>query len=873
MSTSTHGDHENGEGKEKFPLRYARAMHSYRYWIVLFWFVVSSACAYFSMSFIGKTSQTFNALPGTDSLTSQNMMTKYFPSLGVSTNIVVYFKSIDGVNVTEQEVLSDFDTLLYTKLNERYNNSGFLSLYESYWLLVKENQTATALSEFVSPDRQATFIVVTVNSMSTTKASTDAAKYVQDIVDEYKGRFAGHDEATCLGLPSFIDTIVSSTETNMGTVDAVSIPLAMLVLMWILKSWRLVILPLTNMGLTAACAFGVMSGVASIMAVNSVAPSLMMSILVAMSIDYNLFLLTRYRDELKAIPDVIAAHLDTEQRIKLISVVIATAGETITVSAVTLGVCFLGLLIVPMDFIQSIGVANAITIFLTLLINITVTPCALFIFSGFFEKCVKRDDDMDDDDDDDIEDECDKSDAANGVQNGESLASSTRTANKKKTFWWKLATVTLTFPYNIVLCVVIIAATIPFDIFAFNNKHTDAMDLFLPRGADVTNAYTDMGNRFGLGKIYPINALLVLRENALKPTTENLAFYNAAGKFAVAVTEDVPFLSKASIQGPVYANNRTISWEEYEVCEEAVKFPQCETNFTDICEECKSLLALKDAFTSKDKRALYMIISPTVDPLGWQGGDIYEALKAVGRAHADAMNADVYYTGYNAITWDTMWTIFDEFTLMILLECAVVFVILTFVFKSLLIPLRAVCTIFLTVAWTFGICDLVYEHNILGWTGIHAFQGVGAVEWTNTVVLFSMIVGIGLDYDIFLLTRIKEYYEEIVNDTTLDLNNNERTLLAIHKGLCDTGHIITAAGMIMGVAFSGLFFSNIPVINQMGFYLVFSVLFDTFVVRSILVPALMSLLGEWNWWPAPLFKKCSATQGYRQIATLNDDHV
>ena len=76
------------------------------------------------------------------------------------------------------------------------------------------------------------------------------------------------------------------------------------------------------------------------------------------------------------------------------------------------------------------------------------------------------------------------------------------------------------------------------------------------------------------------------------------------------------------------------------------------------------------------------------------------------------------------------------------------------------------------------------------------------------------------------------------------------TLRAIRHGVCATGYIISSAGVIMAIAFSGLLLSSIPTVNQLAVYLVFAVLFDTFVVRPFAVPALMSLLGETNWWPS-----------------------
>ena len=99
-----------------------------------------------------------------------------------------------------------------------------------------------------------------------------------------------------------------------------------------------------------------------------------------------------------------------------------------------------------------------------------------------------------------------------------------------------------------------------------------------------------------------------------------------------------------------------------------------------------------------------------------------------------------------------------------------------------------------------------------------------------------MVVGICLDYDIFLLSRVAEKREEGCDPDT-----------AIREGLKETGGIICAAGIIMAIAFGGLMFTSMLLINLVSFYMVFAVLFDTFVVCCVLSPATMSLAGRWHW--------------------------
>jgi len=106
---------------------------------------------------------------------------------------------------------------------------------------------------------------------------------------------------------------------------------------------------------------------------------------------------------------------------------------------------------------------------------------------------------------------------------------------------------------------------------------------------------------------------------------------------------------------------------------------------------------------------------------------------------------------------------------------------------------------------------------------------------------FSIIVGLGLDYDVFLISRVLEFREEAYTDNS-----------SVLKGLYKTGGIITAAGIIMAVAFSGLLMSGELLLNQTAFCLVAAVLVDTFIVRTVLVPILLGFTGSKSWYPRKL---------------------
>merc|ERR1712039_1139677 len=125
-----------------------------------------------------------------------------------------------------------------------------------------------------------------------------------------------------------------------------------------------------------------------------------------------------------------------------------------------------------------------------------------------------------------------------------------------------------------------------------------------------------------------------------------------------------------------------------------------------------------------------------------------------------------------------------------------------------------------------------------GFAGLSPLEDFG-IDWTVPMFSLTFMMGLALDYEIFLFERVREFREEGFGDRE-----------AIQLGLAATGTTISAAGLIMALTFMAQLLGSIPVTNQLGFVLVFSIVVDTFVVRSILVPAMLSLVPCTNYWPS-----------------------
>jgi uncharacterized membrane protein YdfJ with MMPL/SSD domain len=163
------------------------------------------------------------------------------------------------------------------------------------------------------------------------------------------------------------------------------------------------------------------------------------------------------------------------------------------------------------------------------------------------------------------------------------------------------------------------------------------------------------------------------------------------------------------------------------------------------------------------------------------------------------------------------------------------FVLLTIVFRSLVIAATSIVLNLLSVGAAYGLVVLVFLHGI--GAGLLGFQKVDAIEAWVPLFLFSVLFGLSMDYQVFLLSRIKERYDK--SGSTSD---------AVYYGVTSTARLITGAALIIVAVFTGFAMGDLVMFQQMGFGVAAALLIDATIIRSVLLPAAMKLLGRWNWY-------------------------
>ena len=171
---------------------------------------------------------------------------------------------------------------------------------------------------------------------------------------------------------------------------------------------------------------------------------------------------------------------------------------------------------------------------------------------------------------------------------------------------------------------------------------------------------------------------------------------------------------------------------------------------------------------------------------------------------------------------------------------ALTYLVLLHAFRSLLLPLKAVVLNLLTTAAVYGLMVAVFQEGV--GAGLLGIEQTAEIEGWIPIFLFAVLFGFSMDYEVFLVTRMREVWDET--------GDNAR---AVAVGLERTGRVVTAAALIMAAAFCGLLAGSVTGLEQLGLALALGVVLDATLVRGVLVPALMAVFGRYNWWlPAPL---------------------
>jgi uncharacterized membrane protein YdfJ with MMPL/SSD domain len=628
-------------------------------------------------------------------------------------------------------------------------------------------------------------------------------------------------DAKASSMGSLFSSIKQGIDVTMD-MSAKTVPLALLILAGMVRNLRLLLIVLPNLIISIACAILVMYPIVQRVTTGTTAPSLMIAVDLAMSIDYSLFLLTRFGKEIKAgrtVPEAVA-------------IMLSTSGRIVLVSGTTLLLCFLMMLSLPVAFIYSMGISAAVTVFMAVSVSLTFTPVLLLSCPEFFSSsrnfglscdgcCCRRERSARDAA---IQDE-EALPTAPSREEQDALAESEEAAVIKRSCWPSFGTQIQKGAWVVALALV--ASMVPVAVTSLPKfEHSVGILPMMPTNAGPTHTLIDLQKAFGVGAVFPTELIVVAPPGAtdgsvsnktstwLKSVCEELNNIATSVNSKMASYSNLPPFTNKTFSGIMILNG------------------QCQTSGSSTFGKWNS--------GGDPYSATIVQISYQIDPFAAQGLEWIQALRDAADMPSAKKVASWYVQGTGPIQMDASNLTFERLPLMVGLMMSVVFVVMALAFRSIIAPIRAVFCLTWMLVMTYGLAIYCYQDGLLdflNWSQLGKRES-GAMSWLSPSMAGAMMVGLGLDYDIFYSERVVEEWEHGYNEKD-----------AAARALGATANTITAAGIIMVVAFLALLVSETPVLNEIAFLLVVSVIIDCFITTKVIIPCAMALLGKFNFWP------------------------
>ena len=850
---------------DDFSTKAVSCMKKYRRLLAVMWLLVFCGAAYFAPQLLSNTVLAFTPPGDSPAAKGTRALEQFCPTQAKVTNLVILAEMKDGTDITESKAVKAFSFALNETLYEEYGD--YMWGVQGYFLLLKQNPLLKSIAEellqhkngkLASPPTSTLVIVSTKDDVASTSSISFAdalRKKVSTLAPDNS-----NVDFRLTGLPALYTGIMASTESNLAEMDAIVVPFAMIILGIMFKSCRLLSVTLMSLAVSFAVAFAVVDWYALAgLQILTAAPSLMGSILLAMSIDYGLFFFTRLQLELhSARLEIVSAErypIIPEDRLEIvIANVIRSSGKIIVTSGVTLTICFLGLLFLPLNLIQSIGVGCATSLVITMAVTLTLCPVMILLFPVFFTTgcCGARaGEDLRMPSLSNADPEIGKSaplvDGASFGNEGPRRRKSSRTSLSsvhRGTMWYKIGLMTQHPVGSIVVLAFSCALVFFFGRHAFNPTLSTTLVGFLPRDGPDRITLSKLESDFAPGTVYPFSIMLRVGSKS----TEGRKYFNSTN-----VLSD-HFISTAQTMLNTWTDPKgqllprgthlqsILDFDSIELTGQQIRGAidhSCDPGDY-ICAAAAPLLStISKQFLNKDRTATIVQLELGVDAFGKEARDWIKTFRKTLKQNEVEYGIEVSMSGFGADVCDSVEYVYDAWPRMIYIITGVVLVMVACAFRSIILAVRGIVTIGMTILFVQGLAKMTYCDGVFSFTKWGSIASTDGLIWLVPPTVFPILVGIALDYDIFFIARIVEFKEEGLS-----------TRDAILAGMSETGNIITAAGVIQTLAFFGLLLGTIPVLNQLSFYLLFGVLFDTFLVRVLVVPSLMYWLGELNWWPS-----------------------
>jgi putative drug exporter of the RND superfamily len=636
----------------------------------------------------------------------------------------------------------------------------------------------TGADRFISTDGEAAYVVVQLDVDDEPSA---------DIVHELEAQIVPADGLTVelTGYGPIARDATELSEHDLQRAEIVSLPLALLVLIGVFASIVAAGMPLIVAGLAVPTALGLISVLArqTEMSIYVLNVSTMLGL--ALAIDYSLFIVSRFREELSRGRNV----GDAVER------AIATSGKAVVFSAIAVAIGLGGLMLFEPSALTSIGVAGTITVASSAIFAVTFLPAVLGMLGRRVNALSVR-----------------------GLLTRIRPHAPIEDAlyPERVSRWERLARQVMARPVMVIVPVVAFLLLLGAPFLGIRAARPDAA--VLPAGTPSRDAFVTLQTEFPAGETSPFVILADVEGDPTSP--DNI---RALAEYALAVDAlegidrvESPF---SGLTDP--RDGQPLTTDEYVLAYGTPVFRS-------------QLQPLLEAYVRGSTVRLDAVSA--IPPSQPEATSLVPSIRALEPGTA----IETQVGGEAASGYDFLHSVQESIPLMLITVIAAMLIVLFLLFGSVVLPVKAVIMTLASLTASFGALVWIFQEGHL--SEFLGFTAPGYTVAANPIIMFAVIFGLSMDYEVLLLSRIQEAWRRTGDNT-----------LSVGEGLARTAGVITGAALIMVIVFGAFALADTITIKSIGVGMALAVALDATVIRVLLVPATMRLLGRWNWWaPGPL---------------------
>ena len=743
--------------------------------IIAAWVVAAVGLALVGRAVGDRTSDDLT-LPGTDSTKATDVLESKLPDQAYGSNPLV-LQSTHGKLTDKQNKQAVDDTVKEVKGTPH--------------VIGAVNPLSDKGSEFLSKDKTIAYIPVRLD-VSQSDLTEDEA---QALLDAGKpAEKAGID----VSVGGYVGQQLSKPDTHIS--EAIGLGAAVVILLFAFGTATAMALPIVTAILGLVSALALISILGLFTDVPTVAPTLATMIGLGVGIDYALFIVTRHKLQLR----------DGMEMEESIARATATAGGAVLFAGTTVVIALASLLFAGIPLVTKLGYSAAVAVVVAVIGATTLLPALLGALGPRIHSL--------------------------RVKLGR-----THPDDHKPHGWARWARGVARRPWisMVAATAVLVVLALPLLNLHLGQSDTGAM----PESTTARQAYDGLSKGFGAGANGPLLVAAELGSPA-KPDQKNL---NEIDKKQKQLDQQQQQIEQSALmqgatqqQAQAEAQQQTQSQSD-KLAQEKKKAdnPVTDPRLTKLSNQIAKTPDVKSvsppALDKRGNAAVYTVISKSA-PSDDRTEDLVNQLRDETIPQATkGSDVTAWVGGQTAGYIDLASRISDKLPAMILIVVGLSFVVLMLAFRSLVVPAKAALMNLLSVAAAYGVVTFVFQEG--HGASLIGLDGPIPIVSFVPLLMFAILFGLSMDYEVFLLTQIKEHYME-----------SKRPTRAVIEGLANTGRVITSAALIMVCVFTSFVLDGDPVVKQFGVGLAVAIAIDATIVRCLLVPAVMTLLGKASWW-------------------------